>query len=374
MKDIIIIGGGLAGLSCSLDLKKRGYDVLLIEKNTYPFHRVCGEFISNEVLPYLNSIGVRPHDFGAKKISQMLLSSPSGEFTEITLPVHSFGISRYKLDEEMMREAQKNGVEVVENTTVMDIMFENDVFTVKTNNNLSFQSKVVVGSFGKRSNLDRIMQRAFFYKRSPYVGVKYHYKYNHPENLVCLHNFEGGYCGVSMVENDHVNVCYLVERTKLKEHGTIEELEKNIISKNPHLAKLFKEGIRVFKQPITINEISFSSKKAVEKHVLMVGDAAGMITPLAGNGMAMAIRSAYEVCPLIDSFLKRDIERTEMEVLYQKKWNELFKKRLHIGKLSQPLFGKKTISNLSLKIVKKIPRLLTKIVSHIHQKPFLHEF
>ena len=68
LKHTIIIGGGLAGLTSALHLSRFGIQVTLIEKNSYPRHKVCGEYLSNEVLPYLRSLGFEPFDFGAKKI------------------------------------------------------------------------------------------------------------------------------------------------------------------------------------------------------------------------------------------------------------------------------------------------------------------
>ena len=71
--DVIIIGGGLAGLTNAIHLSKSRQRVLLIEKNSYPKHKVCGEYISNEVLPYLNSLGINPIKDGAC----LLYTSPS---------------------------------------------------------------------------------------------------------------------------------------------------------------------------------------------------------------------------------------------------------------------------------------------------------
>jgi len=56
--DIAIIGGGLAGLSLSIQCANAGYRTLLFEKETYPFHKVCGEYISNESFPFLEKLGV----------------------------------------------------------------------------------------------------------------------------------------------------------------------------------------------------------------------------------------------------------------------------------------------------------------------------
>ena len=69
--DVIIIGGGLAGLTSAIHLSKANHSVLLIEKNEYPKHKVCGEYVSNEVLPYLDFLGFNPFEFGAKRISKL---------------------------------------------------------------------------------------------------------------------------------------------------------------------------------------------------------------------------------------------------------------------------------------------------------------
>ena len=80
MYDIIIIGGGLAGLVNAIFLSKAGIKVALFEKNTYPFHKVCGEYISNETLPFLQKLGLNPFDFGAVALKDFRLTSPKGNY------------------------------------------------------------------------------------------------------------------------------------------------------------------------------------------------------------------------------------------------------------------------------------------------------
>ena len=58
--DILLIGGGLAGLAAALDLAQRGHRVVVVERKQYPFHKVCGEYVSNEVLPYLRRLRADP--------------------------------------------------------------------------------------------------------------------------------------------------------------------------------------------------------------------------------------------------------------------------------------------------------------------------
>src|ERR1043165_1990412 len=93
--DAIIVGGGLAGLVSAIELSRAGYRVLVLEKKQYPFHKVCGEYVSNEVLGYLQSLGFDPHAFGASRIAKLRVSTPSGKNMRAPLQPGGFGLSRY---------------------------------------------------------------------------------------------------------------------------------------------------------------------------------------------------------------------------------------------------------------------------------------
>ena len=289
--DVIIVGGGLAGLTNAIHLSQFKQRVLLIEKKSYPKHKVCGEYISNEVLPYLNSLGIDPIKEGAKRISKVQVSSTKGNLIKGVLPLGGFGMSRYFLDSLLLKKARFNGVQVLKNS-VDSIRFKNGVFTVQTKDSKSFQSKITIGAFGKRSELDLKMNRKFIKKKSPYLAVKIHVKGNFSENLIALHNFKGGYCGVSKVENNSINLCYITEYHSFKKYKNISDFQQQVVFKNQHLKKIFKESISVFEKPLTISQISFETKNPIENHIIMCGDTAGMIHPLCGNGMGMAIASA----------------------------------------------------------------------------------
>ena len=158
--DVIIVGGGLAGLTSAIHLSKLKKKVLLIEKKTYPKHKVCGEYISNEVLPYLNSLGIYPLKEGAKKISKVQISTVKSNLIHGDLPLGGFGMSRYFLDNLMANKAISNGVTIVKDS-VDSVDFEEESFTVQTNKSGIFYSKINIGAFGKRSALDVKMNRKF---------------------------------------------------------------------------------------------------------------------------------------------------------------------------------------------------------------------
>ena len=366
--DVIIIGGGLAGLTNAIHLSKFNQQVLLIEKDSYPKHKVCGEYISNEVLPYLNSLGIDPINEGAKQITEVQVSTTKGNLIKAKLPLGGFGMSRYFLDNLLIKKAQLNGVQVLKDS-VDSIVFENEVFTVRTKDSKSYQSKITIGAFGKRSKLDLKMNRKFIKKKSPYLAVKIHVEGNFPENLIALHNFKGGYCGVSKVENNSINLCYITDYKSFKKFKTISEFQKQVVFKNKHLKKIFEETNPVFKKPLTISQISFETKNPVENHIIMCGDTAGMIHPLCGNGMGMAISSARLASERILQFLNGEIQtREELEKQYFKDWNREFKIRLSTGHFIARLFRNQTILQIVYSILKITPFLLPKMIKFTHGK------
>ena len=366
--DVIIVGGGLAGLTSAIHLSSRKKRVLLIEKNEYPKHKVCGEYISNEVLPYLNSLGINPINEGAKQITKVHISTTKSNLIKGELPLGGFGMSRYFLDNLLVKKAHLNGVQILKDT-VDSIHFKKDSFTITTKSSGVFQSKITIGAFGKRSSLDQKMKRKFIQKKSPYLAVKIHVKGVFPENLVALHNFKGGYCGVSKVEDNAINVCYITEYRSFKKHKNITDFQEQVVFKNKHLRKIFKETSPVFEKPLTISQVSFQTKNPVEDHIIMCGDTAGMIHPLCGNGMGMAISSARLASVRILQFLNGEIKTREgLEKQYLRDWNKEFKIRLKTGHFIAWLFRNQTISQIAYSILKRIPSLLPKMIKFTHGK------
>ena len=366
--DVIIVGGGLAGLTSAIHLSTRKKRVLLIEKNEYPKHKVCGEYISNEVLPYLNSLGINPINEGAKQITKVHISTTKSNLIKGELPLGGFGMSRYFLDNLLVKKAHLNGVQILKDT-VDSIHFKKDSFTITTKSSGVFQSKITIGAFGKRSSLDQKMKRKFIQKKSPYLAVKIHVKGVFPENLVALHNFKGGYCGVSKVEDNAINVCYITEYRSFKKHKNITDFQEQVVFKNEHLRKIFKESSPVFEKPLTISQVSFQTKNPVEDHIIMCGDTAGMIHPLCGNGMGMAISSAQLASIRILQFLNGEIKTREgLEKQYLRDWNKEFKIRLKTGHFIAWLFRNQTISQIAYSILKRIPSLLPKMIKFTHGK------
>ncbi|HEV9036006.1 MAG TPA: FAD-dependent monooxygenase [Puia sp.] len=374
MYDVIIAGGGLAGLALSIQLVKAGYGVVLFEKETYPYHKVCGEYISLESWNFLQELGLPLSDWNLPIIRTLMLSAPDGCSLRQELPLGGFGISRYKIDAALANIARSAGVQLYESVRVTDIRFERSVFRVRTSAG-DFESRVACGTFGKRSNLDVRWKRAFIRKRSDklnnFVGVKYHVRTEYPPDQIGLHFFRNGYCGISKVEEDRYCLCYMTAAENLSVSGnSIPEMEKNILRKNPFLEEVFASAVPLFEQPVTISQISFEKKTQVENHILFVGDAAGMVPPLSGNGMSMALHGSQIACRCIESFLKDEIARYEMEQEYIDRWNSQFGKRLWMGRSLQRWLGSERGANFLVHSLKPFPKLVSFLIRQTHGQPF----
>jgi flavin-dependent dehydrogenase len=371
--DVGIIGGGLAGLSLSILLAKNNYKVILFEKEKYPFHRVCGEYISLESWKFIENLGLNLSGLNLPIIKKLIVSSPNGNTINADLDMGGFGVSRFFIDNELKRIAVENGVHVLEGTKVNDVAFNKESFIIKYKSE-TVNCNVVAGSFGKRSNLDVKWDRDFVRKKpgklNNYIGVKYHIKTSFPFDTIALHNFKNGYCGISKIEDEAYCLCYLTTAQNLKNNNSIKEMEQNILYKNPFLKKIFTEADFYFKEPATISQISFDRKALIENHVLMIGDAAGMITPLCGNGMSMALHSSKMALGCIESFLNKKIAREQMENQYALQWKNNFERRLKMGRIIQKLFGKELMTNIFIRILKSFPFLINEIIKATHGKEF----
>ena len=363
--DIIICGGGLSGLWSAIKLSPT-YKVLVIDPDPYPRHKMCGEYLSAEVDELLKSKGIHLAHLTNAKISEFQISLENGKRISSKLPLGGFGISRYHLDHELYKKASATCDFKTER--VIDLQSNHVSQHVITSQN-TYSCKQIIVATGKRSILDKNLQREFIGHKSEWLAVKMHYDFDMPDNKVELHNFNGGYAGLSRVENGAVNLCYLTSFKSFKRFKNINCFNREVLSKNKHLDKFFANAKPLWDKPITISQIAFGSKDIIDTNFLFVGDTAGLIHPLCGNGMAMAIHSANLASQTVSSYIDGELNRPEMIRSYQQQWNRFFKARMRYGSWIQKILIHPKRTKWMYKLLSFMPFMLPIIINQTHGKP-----
>ncbi len=366
--DCAIVGGGVAGLCLAIQLAELEHTVILFEKNTYPFHKVCGEYISNESRNFLERLGISLSTMNLPSIDKLGISSPKGYMLEAPLLSGGFGISRYKLDAMLSDLAKEKGVVIMENCKVHSVDGKEGLYTVTTASGL-FEAKVVCGSYGKRTPvfIDKVPNTSI----PNYIGVKYHIKTSLSSDRIELHNFKDGYCGISKIEDDRYCLCYLTTADNLKENDNdIRKMESAILMLNPHLKRYFQDSEFLFDKPLVISQVTFNKKHTDSNGLFLLGDAAGAIAPLCGNGMSIGMRSSVIATNIISSYIDLKISKKDALLIYKKEWNKNFAIRIKAGFYLQQILGKNNLTDISLKVLSHSPKLVQKIIKLTHGQPF----
>ncbi|CDO36563.1 NAD(P)/FAD-dependent oxidoreductase [Novosphingobium sp. KN65.2] len=293
MTDALILGGGLAGGAAAALLARAGKSVHLIERETGPHHKICGEFLSIEAHQHLADLGIDAQALGAVPIDRVrLVSGPSQ--IEAALPFTALGLSRHILDEELLERAQAAGVTLERGVRVLEVAGS----IVRTSHGDRVASNVLLATGKLPVREDRQEHREK--DADPYVGFKMHYRLSRraKEQLagaVQLTLLEGGYAGLQMVEGGRANLCLIVKRSRFSRIGRNWSDMQALLASLPRGGEWLAEAEPLFDKPVTIGNLSYGMASACPSDdlVFRLGDQAGMTASLTGDGMALALRSAF---------------------------------------------------------------------------------
>ncbi len=316
--DVAIIGAGPAGSTLAALLAKRGHAVLLIDRDTFPRDKVCGEFLSYDALPVLERMGVDLR--GASAIDRCRIVSRRRTY-EFPFPNEARGISRMLFDDLLYRTALANGAVALEGEPAIGD------HRALTCNGVEIRSKVIAGAWGRWGRFDQQLSRAFIRDRTHRsFGFKRHYRGRHEPGVIELYSFARGYLGVNDVEDGITNICGLVHGDRLRQHrGKWESFVEEIRREEQPLDALYGRFAPAQQSFLSSDPVIFRARSAVEQGVFMVGDASGVIDPLTGNGMAMAIQSALLAAPHIEKALH---DRGAAEDAYRRAHAAMFAPRI----------------------------------------------
>lgn len=344
---VVIVGAGPAGSAAAIQLVGRGYRVLLLEKSVFPREKLCGEFLSTEVAAICRRLRVLEamKRAGARPVRFLELTDDSGGAFRDELPGTALSMSRMVFDHLLFQRAAEAGADAADGEEVRSIDGTlGGGFTVQTERR-TITAGVAVGAYGRRTLLDRRLGRRFLQDRSAFIGFKARFEGRPREATIELHAFPGGYCGLLQDEDAATNVCWMARADRLREAGgSAEEMIEYQLCGNPRLRRRFEELSRTG-DFLAVGQLSFRAKGLFAGDVCMIGDAAGMIAPLCGDGMGMALRTSELAAPLIGCYLEGDLSAAAFRARYSAAWRREFATRMRLGRwlnavLTRPVAGR----------------------------------
>lgn len=330
--DVAIVGGGPAGSTLAALLASRGASVALIERDAFPRDKVCGEFLSYDALPIVEALGLTGEidRCGAPSIRRCRIVGRNRTY-EFAMPQPSRGVSRLFLDELLFRTAITRGAQDWNGWTAEAI--ERDSVTVSHNEDrLTIHPRIVAGAWGRWGRFDNQLRRPFVRDRAHRsFGFKRHYRTitNRDRETIELHSFDRGYLGVNDVEGGVTNICGLVHASRLTGHrGRWESFIEALRTEEPTLDAMYGSYAPAQDAFLSSEPVIFRARNAVERGIFMLGDASGIVDPLAGNGIAIAMQSALLAAPLLLRLLAKPDDRDPIERDYLGRHAAMFQPRI----------------------------------------------
>ncbi len=343
---ILIAGAGPAGTSAAIRLAQKGFSVILVEREKFPRHKLCGEFISPECFRHFKELGLWNEmlSFGGDRIAETIFYAPGGKSVNVPskwfqADERALGLSRAEMDFRLLQKARALGVEVFEETQVVGLLIKDGrIGGVKTKSD-EIRADLTIDATGRARILGKLAEREFLTPRrkaeksqkTKLVGFKAHLKNVKLEKGRCeIYFFRGGYGGLNYVENGVGNHCFLIKAEIVKEfNGDVERLLHEVIFQNRRAKETLQEATPVFDW-LAVAVDGFGLKNLnPAPNLLALGDAGAFIDPFTGSGILMALESGEILAQAMTQYSTA----SEITQNYQQLHLKRFQKRLRICNL-----------------------------------------
>ncbi|MEP7213859.1 MAG: NAD(P)/FAD-dependent oxidoreductase [Acidobacteriota bacterium] len=315
---IAIVGAGPAGSSLAIRLAVRGFDVTLIERESFPRHKLCGEFISPECFDHFAELGLLDEmiSAGGDRVFETTFFSPSGR--SVTVPSSFIGgesalsLSRAEMDLRLLKRAESVGVCVFENAHASDLIMKETSavgvgFRNREGETISVESDILVDATGRAAALTRLLRKRTTdsaprsASKPSFVGFKTHLRNVELEPGHCeIYFFKGGYIGITNIEGGLVNACFMVDARSVREFkSNADDIVRSLVLTNSRARKTLSAAKPV-REWLAVPLGDYGRKELNPAPGLYcVGDSAAFIDPFTGSGMLLALESSELLCTAI---------------------------------------------------------------------------
>ena len=339
--------------------------MIILEQRADIGHKVCGEFISWEAQNILQTLGLYAgvQATGPTPLTRAVLTSRSGLAAQFDLKRGSWGLSRKSLDTALADAARAAGAELSLGIRVLRFDQVDDGYMVQARSNgqaIEIHCRALIAACG-RSSSSELPPHSRAAPEAGLVGIKRHYQNVSMPPQVELYFFEGGYIGLAPIEGGGVNLCLLASRKALEgadkdPAGMIELLAGRI----PGIGNRLSGSDALGDSPLAAAPVDLWRQADPWDLVPCVGDAAAMIPPLAGDGIAAALRSVELCAPLAHAYLSGELTLDGWEQSYRSRWHAGFDRPLALARRLETWLGSAVGSDLLLGVGAILPPVARK--------------
>ncbi|MFW9968571.1 MAG: geranylgeranyl reductase family protein [Candidatus Odinarchaeota archaeon] len=338
--DVCIIGAGPAGSTCAYYLAQKGINPVVLEKKEFPRDKICGDAFPQRAQTHLEKMGILQKLIEEKKgrwTAQGGIVSPrgivyTGDSYAQTKSHLVISVKRKIIDELLIKTAVKAGAILIENYSVKEVTFDEKekywIIHPKEEEKEKYHAKVLVLADGASS---RIAQLLGIVKGPPeavcsrsYVKAGT-YKFNQDGIIVIPMSLVPGYCALMReADDDLVFCCYIIPFGNIKTEN-LYNIHHDLVENNPFISEFLGPNAELEEMkaaPIRFGGVS----QSYDKHLIIVGDAAGMIDPLTGEGLQYAMDAAEIAADIIARAFQQNNFRNQFFKKYQTRWMKSFGK------------------------------------------------
>lgn len=343
-EEVVIIGGGVAGLSAAFHLADLGLKPLLIEGGHFPSHKVCGEFFSPESVPYLKNFAIEPTVW-IKKIAFAI----KNKSWEHPLPAPAAGLSRFYFDNQLKIKAEEKGARILADTVVkaVDFNVEDSTYHLSLSSGEKIETSSLVIGAGRVSQL--LSSKKSKAPPFPYIGLKAHFEGIDAGEKLEFHFTGDAYLGLSPIGEGKSNVACLVRKESIDKAGGVKEWIDALSGQSEF--SFLRKGKMLFPDWLIVSAPPFGLKRCLSlPNVYFIGDARGTIPPITGEGLSIALSSGL----LVAEYVKR-----KDALGFDKAWRKHYKGAIRWGICLHHAMLNPYISSFLERMVSWFPGLLT---------------
>jgi geranylgeranyl reductase family protein len=348
--DVAIVGAGPAGATCAWYLAKRGVETLLVDKARFPRDKFCGDAVIPRAQRHLRRMGVLDQLIEAGEClftTSGGFVSPSGVECLSDSAENPSGtpmsVKRIILDERIVRAAQSVGAELLEEFAVDEVAFDarTRTWTIRSERR-AVTAKALVLADGAQSKLARslgiVKDRPTAICSRAFIDGGTH---SFDTDGVCYmeRDLLPGYAAIFRHPNDELNYCaYIIPGGKAKP-SDLKAVHHGLLENSAILRRHLGTGAEI--EPMRGAWLRLGGiPRSYADHLLIIGDAAGHIDPLTGEGIQFAMEGAEKAADTLTSAFRAGRFDASFLASYQIAWMQEFGHKFPLAKAASQLMAR----------------------------------